>query len=229
MATRSQPHAVVVPYPGSGNINPALQLSHLLRRRGVFITFVVTEHNLRRAQQAGGGGAGRDDDDDEKDGFRIETIPDGLLDADRAAQDYDVGLSKATTHLCAGPLRDLVARLRGHSPPVSCVLPTALMSFALDVARELGVPSMVLWGGSAASLVTHMRLRDLRERGYLQLKVTRRNESCLTNGHLEKTVIDWIPGVPPITLGDVSSFVRTTDPDDFGLWFNDTEDNNCVN
>uniref|UniRef100_A0A0D3GWR6 Uncharacterized protein n=1 Tax=Oryza barthii TaxID=65489 RepID=A0A0D3GWR6_9ORYZ len=50
----------------------------------------------------------------------------------------------------------------------------------------------------------------------------------LTNGHLERTVIDWIPGMPPIKLGDMSSFVRTTDPDDFGLRFNEEEANNCT-
>ncbi|PUZ50285.1 LOW QUALITY PROTEIN: hypothetical protein GQ55_6G046800 [Panicum hallii var. hallii] len=219
MAT-PQPHAVVVPYPGSGNINPALQLAQLLRRHGVFITFVVTEHNLRRAEAAAEGAArGRE-------GFRVETIPDGLVDADRDEQDYDLGLSKATTHRCAAPLRELVARLRGGGahgvPPVTCVLPTSLMSFTLEVARELGVPSMVLWGSSAAALMGHMRLRELKERGYLPLK----DESCLTNGYLEKTIIDWIPGMPPISLSDVSSFVRTTDPDDFGLWFNITEANN---
>ncbi|CAO2210020.1 unnamed protein product [Urochloa humidicola] len=163
----SQPHAVVVPYPGSGNINPALQLSKLLRRHGVFITFVITEHNLRRVQAAEGGaavsGGGRE-------GFRIETIPDGMLDADRGAQDYDTGLSRATVHHGAAPLRELVARLRGGAPPVTCVLPTSLMSFALEVARELGVPSMVLWGSSAAALMGHMRLRELKERGFLPLK-----------------------------------------------------------
>ncbi|CAO2200628.1 unnamed protein product [Urochloa humidicola] len=220
MATPPQPHAVVVPYPGSGNINPALQLSKLLRRHGVFITFVVTEHNLRRVQAAGAAVS-----DGGREGFRIETIPDGMLDADRDAQDYDTGLSKATVHHGAAPLRELVARLRGGVPPVTCVLPTSLMSFALEVARELGVPSMVLWGSSAAALMGHMRLRELKERGYLPLK----DESCLTNGHLEKTIIDWIPGMPPISLGDVSSFVRTTDADDFGLWFNITEANNCKN
>jgi UDP:flavonoid glycosyltransferase YjiC (YdhE family) len=47
-----QPHVVVVPFPGSGNINPALQLAQALRHHGVFVTFVATEHNLRRAQQA---------------------------------------------------------------------------------------------------------------------------------------------------------------------------------
>jgi hypothetical protein len=39
------------------------------------------------------------------------------------------------------------------------------MSFALEVARELGVvPSMVLCCGSAAALMGHMRLRELKER-----------------------------------------------------------------
>ena len=148
-----QPHVVVVPYPGSGNINPALQLAQALRHHGVFVTFVVTEHNLRRAQQAAdteGAVSGRE-------GFRIETIPDGLVDADRDQQDYDLGLSKATTHRCAAPLRELVTRLRGDGgggaapdvPPVTCVLPTALMSFALEVARELGVPSIWCSGPAA--------------------------------------------------------------------------------
>jgi len=177
MATpQHQPHVVVVPYPGSGNINPALQLSRLLHRHGVFITFVITEHNLRRAEK--GAVSGRN-------GFRIETIPDGLVDVDRDNQDYDLGLSKATTHRCAAPLRELVARLRGGAtagvPPVTCVLPTALMSFALEVARELDVPSMVLWGGCAAALMGHMRLRELREIGYLPLKGNTRRPSMYRN------------------------------------------------
>ncbi|CAL5008192.1 unnamed protein product [Urochloa decumbens] len=224
----ARPHVVVVPYPGSGNINPALQLAKLLRRHGVFITFVVTEHNLRRVRAATAEGSAAASVSGGREGFRIETIPDGLLDADRDAQDYDVGLSKATVRHGAAPLRALVARLRGGGsgvPPVTCVMPTSLMSFALDVARELGVPSMVLLGFGAAALMAQMRLRELKERGYLPLK----DESCLTNGYLEKTIIDWIPGMPQISLGDVSSFVRTTDPDDFGLWFNITEANNCKN
>ncbi|OEL37848.1 7-deoxyloganetin glucosyltransferase [Dichanthelium oligosanthes] len=166
----ARPHAVVVPYPFSGNINPALQLSKLLHRHGVFITFVITEHNLCRVQAAAAKGAmtsGRE-------GFRIETIPAGMLDAYRDAQDYGLSLSKATIDHGAAPLRELVARLRDGSvagaPAVTCVLPTSLMSFALDVARELGVPSMVLLGFGAAALMAQMRLRELKERGYLPLK-----------------------------------------------------------
>lgn len=56
----------------------------------------------------------------------------------------------------------------------------------------------------------------------------RADESFLTNGYLETTVIDWIPGMPPTRLGDFSSFLRTTDPDDFGLRFNESEANRCA-
>ncbi|RCV05963.1 hypothetical protein SETIT_1G125000v2 [Setaria italica] len=214
-------HAVVVPYPGSGNINPALQLAKLLHRHGVYITFVNTEHNHRRVQDTEGAGAVRG-----REGFRFEAIPDGLSEADRGKQDYGRGLSVSMSTRCAAPLRDLIARLNGTPgvPPVSCVLPTMLMSFALGVARELGIPTLAFWTGSAAALMTHMRLRELEERGYVPLK----DQSFLTNGYLEKTVIDWIPGMPPIRLGDFSSFLRTTDPNDFGLRFNESEANKCT-
>ncbi|KAM3254009.1 hypothetical protein ACQJBY_047868 [Aegilops geniculata] len=217
----ARPHAVVVPHPSSGNINPALQLAKLLHHHGVYITFVNTEHNHRVMEAMEGAAAVRGHE-----GFRFEAIPDGLVEADRDAEDYDLRLSAATSQRWAEPLKELLLRLNGTPgvPPVTCMLPTSLMSFALDVARELGVPSMVLWACSAASLMAHMRLRELKERGYVPLK----DESCLTNGHLSRTLFDWIPGMPPISLGDICSFVRTTDPDDFGLRFSMVEANGCT-
>ncbi|KAF8739378.1 hypothetical protein HU200_013862 [Digitaria exilis] len=217
----ARPHVVVVPYPGSGNINPALQIAKLLHSHGVYVTFVNTEHNHRRFQDTEGAAAVQG-----RDGFRFEAIPDGLSEAERGKQDYGRGLAVSTSTLCAAPFRRVIERLNGTPgvPRVTCVLPTMLMSFALGVARELGIPTMAFWTGSAAALMTHMMLRDLQDRGYVPLK----DESYLTNGYLDKTVIDWIPGMPPISLGDFSSFLRTTDPNDFGLRFNESEANNCT-
>ncbi|KAL6839864.1 hypothetical protein ACP4OV_029674 [Aristida adscensionis] len=221
MAPERRPHAVFVPYPGAGNINPALQIAKLLHRHGVYVTFVNTEDNHRRVQRTEGAAAVRG-----RDGFRFEAIPDGMSDADRAKQDYGRSLAVSTSRTCAAPLRALISRLNGEPgvPPVTCVVATALMSFALGVARDMGIPAMALWAGSAASLMAHMRIRDLEERGYVPLK----DESFLTNGYLEETTIDWIPGMPPISLADISTFIRTTDPDDFGLRFNESEANNCT-
>ncbi|KAF8774959.1 hypothetical protein HU200_005006 [Digitaria exilis] len=199
MAKPQQPHVVVVPHPSLGHVNPALQLAQALHRHGIFITFVITEHNHRSAA----GGVVASSHRDGSSSFRVETIPDGLLDGNSGgnAVDRDRALSKATTgERGAAQLRELLARLRDDGvPPVTCLLPTALMSFVIDVARELGVPSMVLWVCPAASLLCQMRLCELRERGYLPLKAS---ATC--------------------------HFVRTTDPDDFSLWFNDTEANNLT-
>ncbi|XP_037438111.1 UDP-glycosyltransferase 85A4-like isoform X2 [Triticum dicoccoides] len=174
------PHAVVVPHPSSGNINPALQLAKLLHHHGIYITFVNTVHNHRVMVTTEGATAVRGHE-----GFRFEVIPDGLVEADRDAEDYDLRLSTATSQCSTQPLKELLLRLNATPgvPPVTCVLPTSLMSFALDVARELGVPSMVLWACSAASLMTHMRLRELKERGYVPLKelLDERTPEC--DGH----------------------------------------------
>ncbi|KAG2650184.1 hypothetical protein PVAP13_1NG202900 [Panicum virgatum] len=219
----ARPHVVVVPYPGAGNINPALQVAKLLHRHGAYVTFVNTEHNHRLVQDTEGAGAVRG-----REGFRFEAIPDGLSEADRGKQGYGTELAASITASCAAPFRALVARLDGGGEPgvprVTCVLATMLMTFALDVAREMGVPTVAFWTGSAASLMADMRLRDLRARGYLPLK----DERYLTNGYLETTVIDWIPGMPPMSLGSFSSFLRTTDPDDFCLRLIEAETNSCA-
>lgn len=163
----ARPHAVVVPYPCSGNINPALQLAKLLHHHGVYITFVNTEHNHRRVQDTEGAGAVR-----HRDGFRFEAIPDGLSDADRGKQDYGQSLLVSTSQRCAAPLKDLIQRLDATAgvPPVTCVLPTGLMTFALGVARELGIPSVVFWCAGAASLMCYMMTPELIRRGYVPLK-----------------------------------------------------------
>ncbi|KAF8739380.1 hypothetical protein HU200_013864 [Digitaria exilis] len=212
----ARPHVLVVPYPGAGNINPSLQLAKLLHRHGVYVTFVNTEHNHRRVQDTEGAGAVRG-----RDGFRFEAIPDGLSEADRAKQDYGNGLAESITTCGAAHLRTHLERLNGGEPgvpPVTCVLATMLMSFALGVARELGIPTMVFWTTSAASLMADMRLRDLKDR----------DESYLTNSYLDTTIIDGVPGMPPMSLGDFSSFLRTTDPDDFCLRLAEEEPDACA-
>ncbi|CAO2045446.1 unnamed protein product [Urochloa humidicola] len=219
----ARPHAVVVPYPAPATSTRRfrLQLAKLLHRHSVYITFVNTEHNHRVVQDVEGAAAVRG-----RDGFRFEAIPDGLSEDDRGKQDYGQSLLVSTSTRCAAPMRDLIVRLNGTPgvPPVTCVLPTGLVTFALGVARDLGIPSMVFWCAGAASLQAHMSMRELRKRGYVPLK----DESFLTNGNLDKTIIDWIPGLPPISLGDISSFVRTTDPYDFGFAFAESEPSSCT-
>ncbi|KAL1546992.1 7-deoxyloganetin glucosyltransferase [Salvia divinorum] len=103
-----KPHAICIPFPAQGHINPMLKLAKLLHDEGGFhITFVNTEYNHHRLLKARGPGA--------LDGlptFRFETIPDGLPPSGTVDATQDIpSLCDSTTATCLAPFKRLVARL----------------------------------------------------------------------------------------------------------------------
>lgn len=179
---------MLFPFPCSGHINPTLKLAELLHSRGVYVTFVNTEHNHERLLRTAGGLRGRE-------GFRFESVPDGLSEEDRRSPDHTVKLYLSLRRSCGAPLAALARGLIGERegvPPVTCVVLSGLVSFALDAAEEAGVPAFVLWGTSACGFVCTLRLRQLRQRGYTPLK-----GPCTCD-----TVIDRSVAVESILLDD---------------------------
>ncbi|KAJ6815847.1 7-deoxyloganetin glucosyltransferase-like [Iris pallida] len=188
-----------------------LQLAKLLHSRGFHITFVHTESGRRSVLRSQGPGAldGLPD-------FRYEAIPDGVvLPGSRSQQQVSRSCLASFDATCAAPFREMLTRLdssREGAPRVTCVVYNWLMSFALDVAGELGIPALAFCTMSAGGFLGSYHLEELIRKGYTPLK----DEASLTNGYLD-TTIDWIPGMTGIRLRDLSSFVRTTDGDDFFL------------
>ncbi|XP_030459067.1 7-deoxyloganetin glucosyltransferase-like [Syzygium oleosum] len=209
---RDKPHAVVIPYPAQGHINPILKLAKILHHRGFHITFVHTEYNHKRLLKSRGPssleGLPR---------FRFETIPDGLptSESDEDVTQHIPSLCDSTSKNCLAPFMNLLGRLNEGSvddtevPKVSCVIADGAMSFALDAAEKLGVPGVLFWTPSACGALVYTQYHMLREKGLFPLK----DASYLTNGFLD-TTIDWIPGMKNIRLRDLPSFIRTTDAND---------------
>jgi hypothetical protein len=165
----SRPHAVLIPYPAQGHVTPLLHLAKVLHARGFFVTFVNSEYNHRRLLRSRGADslAGLDD-------FRFETIPDGLppCENDDVTQDIPSLCTSFATH-GAALLRDLLARLDDAGrPPVSCLIPDGVMSFALEVAEEMGIPALVFWTTSACGFMGYLHFAELIDRGYVPLKGT---------------------------------------------------------
>ncbi|XP_038717322.1 7-deoxyloganetin glucosyltransferase-like [Tripterygium wilfordii] len=207
----SRPHAVCVPFPAQGHINPMLKLAKLLHQKGFHITFVNTDFNHKRLLKSLG--------PETLQGlptFRFETIPDGLPPSDIDATQDVPSLCDSTKKTCLGPFISLVSRLNESKvdPPVSCIVADNIMSFTLQAGREFGVPVALFWTASVAGFVAYMNYRQLMEKGFVPLKDT----SYLTNGYLD-TIIDWIPGMDGIQLKYMPSFVRTTNADDFMVHF----------
>ncbi|XP_073292570.1 7-deoxyloganetin glucosyltransferase-like [Primulina huaijiensis] len=199
-ATKKQ-HALCIPFPAQGHINPMLKFAILLHNKGFHITFVHTEYNYTRLLRSQGPAAvgGLLD-------FRFETIPDGLSPADGRADSRNLpSLCFSTRKNCLAPVSELIKKLNHREPPVSCVIADSIMSFALDAAEEIGVPGVMLRTASACSFLCYKHVGHLVDKGFVPLKDEKE--------YLD-TPINWIPGMIPLRLKDFPSFVLTTDPKD---------------
>ncbi|KAF9610574.1 hypothetical protein IFM89_023368, partial [Coptis chinensis] len=215
-----KPHAVCIPFPAQGHVNPMMQLAKLLNSRGFHITFVNTEFNHRRLLRSKGPDSLKGLDD-----FKFETIPDGLPPSDKDATQDPPEICDSTRKHCLAPTINLVHKLNSTSgiPRVSLIVSDGIMSFAIEAGKQLGIPEIQFWTASACGFMGYIHYRELIKRGLVPLK----DDSYLSNGYLE-TPIDWIPGMRDIRLMDLPSFIRTTDPEDIMLDFMGEEAQNCL-
>ena len=171
MALADKPHAVCIPFPAQGHINPMLKLAKLLHSKGFHITFVNTEYNHKRLLRSRGSAALAVLPD-----FRFYTIPDGLPPPPPsvdATQDIP-SLCISTSKTCIGPFCDLLSKLSNTAtsnvPPVTCIISDGVMSFTLEAAEEFGVPEVLFWTTSACGFLGYTQYKHLVERGLTPLK-----------------------------------------------------------
>nr|ADV36300.1 glucosyltransferase [Linum usitatissimum] len=203
-----KPHALCISFPSQSHIKATLKFAKLLHNRGFHITFVNNEYNHNRFLRTKGPHAldGLPD-------FRFTSIPDGLPPSDNPDSTQDVpAICNSIRNFMISPFRDLVAKLNDpqHSngaPPVTCIV-TDTMAFAVDVAREFGIPSVAYWSFAACGFMGFKQFKPLLDQGITPFK----DDSYLTNGYLETPF--EVPGMKDIRLRDLPSFFRTTDPDD---------------
>ncbi|XP_057834955.2 linamarin synthase 2 [Cryptomeria japonica] len=202
-------HAVIVPFPAQGSINPLINLAQLLSSRGVFITFVNTEwtHKCMSKATAKDNGVGASTSR-----FRFLTIPDGLPpDHGRLANlaEYIIAVEKF------GPVLEHHLRycLAEGTPPITCIIAENFMSCTHQVANKLGVPRVIFWTMCAASSIAQCNSNLLLSRGYIPVKVEESKRA--------DKVIACLPGnLPPLLPSDLISFYRATDTSDvFFQWF----------
>lgn len=208
-----KPHAVCVPFPTQGHLNPLLKLAKLLHHKGFHITFVNTEYNHKRLLKSKGANSLNGLPD-----FRFETIPDGLpelTDNTDATQDIPT-LCDSTRKNFIGPFRQLLEKINhtccSNVPPVTCIISDTVFTF--QASEELGIPNIQFWTTSACGFLGYKKCADLLEQGVTPFK----DPDYLTNGHLD-TKVEWIPGKDHMRLRDIPSFIRTTDPSDLMLDF----------
>ncbi|XP_071737708.1 7-deoxyloganetin glucosyltransferase-like [Rutidosis leptorrhynchoides] len=207
-----KPHAVCIPFPAQGHINPMLKLAKILHSKGFHITFVNTEFNHQRLLKSQGLNVLN-----RYESFQFQTIPDGLPPPKNVDATQDIAsLCKSTYETCLGPFKTLIMKLNESRTmrPVSCIVADGSMGFTLDAADELGITEVLFWTPSACGFLAYTHYETLWEKGLIPLK----DHADLTNGYLD-TIIECIPSMKGLRLKDMPAFIRTTNPDDIMINF----------
>lgn len=144
-------HAIVVPMPGQGHINPMMQLAKKLASKGIAITFVLTQswHNIitkahsttrvnafAHAQNIGLN-------------IRLADIPDcvpGEFERWKKKEDFFQSLDNMESHV-----EELIKNLNQSSAtPVSCIVADTFLGWAVPLAKKLGLLSVSFWPQSVS-------------------------------------------------------------------------------
>ncbi|KAL2893769.1 UDP-glycosyltransferase 85A5 [Bienertia sinuspersici] len=194
-----KPHAICIPFPAQGHVNPMLQLAKLLRTRGFHITFVNNEHNHIRLLRSRGpasvaGGPS----------FRFETIPDGLppTDADADTTQDTPSLAVSMEQHSVGPFKELITRLNntGDVPSVSCVVSDAATFFTIDVAHQFGIPHVLLWTASACGLLAYAQFQKLLDLGIIPFKESNKCGEVVRHEYDDGLVGECVSSVMDMTM-----------------------------
>nr|QSB46674.1 glycosyltransferase [Rubia yunnanensis] len=206
--TNRKPHAIMLPYPYQGHINPFVHLAIKLASRGFTITFVLTQsvhHQISRARNAAAAGHNADIFAKARHSgldIRCTTVPDGFpLSFDRSLN-HDQFV-EGLIHVFSAHVDDLVGNLinsaaESESPP-TCFIADTFYVWGSAIASKYNLVHVSFWTEPALVLTLYYHLDLLRRNGHFASPANRRD------------TIDYIPGVRAIEPADLMSYLQSPD------------------
>ncbi|NP_001333856.1 UDP-glycosyltransferase 75C1 [Zea mays] len=198
-----EPHFLVVTFPAQGHINPARHLARrLLRATGARVTVCTAVSALRKMFP----GAEADAEEGHRDGAGVRYVPysDGYDDG------FDGAVHDATRYMDqvkvvgSRTLGDVLARLRGAGRPATLVVYTLLLSWVADVARAHAVPAALYWIQPATVLAVYLHF----------FRATGGVDAAVAAAGGDPWAGVRFPGLPPLRVRDLPSFIVSTSEDD---------------
>ncbi|KAH7657312.1 Crocetin glucosyltransferase protein [Dioscorea alata] len=199
MADNPQPHFLFITYPMQSHINPALHLAkHLATTTGATVTFSTTIFAHRRMFSST-----PNSDKGFNDGL-ITYLPysDGFDEEgyNRATMDPKEYFSLFKTNSKRN-VSILFNDLAASGRTVTCIVYTILLDWAMDIAGEHGIPSVLYWIQAATVFGTYYHFFHGFE--------------CLIKAHADDPSFPvCFPGLPPLQIRDLPSFLTDTEADD---------------
>ncbi|CAI9091253.1 OLC1v1026224C1 [Oldenlandia corymbosa var. corymbosa] len=199
------PHVLIFPFPVQGHINCMLKLAELLCCSGLHVTFLNSHHIHERLLCC----TDIHQHFNQYPTFHFETISDGLPADHPRTGDRVVELFRSINTITKPEFRDILIGLHNPDgrPPVTCIIADGIMSFTVDVAKELKIPTILFRTVSASCFWAFLSVTKLLEAGELPLNGESNRDRLLSN----------MPGLESFRLRDLPSFCRTSNLSDSGF------------
>ncbi|KAH7657309.1 Crocetin glucosyltransferase protein [Dioscorea alata] len=198
MADKRQPHFLFITFPMQSHINPSLVLAkHIAATTGATVTFSTSVFAHRRMfSSTPNSDKGFNDGlityHPFSDGFDEDGYEHGFLDVKEYRSIFRTN-SKRNVSI-------LINELSAGGRPVTCMVHTIFLNCVLDIASELGIPSVLYWIQAASVFATYYHFFH----GFESLIKARIN-------NLSFTVC--FPGLQPLQIRELPSLVRTINSD----------------
>ncbi|KAM7259472.1 hypothetical protein ACFE04_015213 [Oxalis oulophora] len=179
MEVSTKAHALILPYPAQGHINPMFQFAKRLVAKGVKATLVTTKFISKSMPII-----------DSSSNIHIETISDGFDEGGFSTADSIEHYLSTLQAVGSQSLVDLIQKLKNSNNPVTVIIYDGFSSWALDVAKHCGIAAVVFFTQSCAVNYIYYSVY----KGILKLPLS------------EPTVS--LPGLPLLKVEDTPSFVR---------------------
>eukprot|EP01018_Ginkgo_biloba_P036048 Gb_09277 [translate_table: standard] len=189
MSVSARPHAVIVPLPAQGHINPMMQLAkRLAHEDGFLITFVNTDFIHARIMEANKNIKSTLQYHVDETNIRLMSIPDGLEPQDSRTSDFPK-VFRALENNMAPSLDKLIEEINEKEEhKVTCLIVDLWMQFLLDIAKRYDIPRAALYAGLTATCALRYNSATLVSSNLLP-----------SNGVPEENkMVKYLPFMPPL-------------------------------
>nr|XP_027079726.1 LOW QUALITY PROTEIN: UDP-glycosyltransferase 75C1-like [Coffea arabica] len=180
-------HFLVVTFPGQGHINPTLQFAKRLAKLGVRTTFSTSLGAINRMSRAS---------DSLPEKLSIVAFSDGYdqgWTTDDDVQEYMTSLVTRGSQT----LKELIMAQSNEGRPITHVVYAILMPWVGQVARQLQIPSTLLWIQPAALFQLYYCFFN----------------GCGVTGDISSSKTIKLPGLPTLASRDLPTFFLASNPD----------------
>lgn len=155
-------HVLVFPLPIQGHVNSMFKLAELLALTGFKVTFLNSEHTHERLVKF----TNITSHFARYPGFEFKTITDGLPDDHPRSGNWFLEMFDAMETKTKRSLKEMLLDI---SPPVDCIVGDGFLGFALDAAKELGIPMIYFRTSSACCFWAYYSIPDIIQAGELPI------------------------------------------------------------